>query len=100
MFLHVGTSTPVVNSRDVTIPTLQWRRTREQAITDEGKDKEGNMEYVKSELQRNINTLEQNAKISREYKNNFIKLFITVEEAKDLLKAIEQYYLSRSTLAS
>ena len=58
------------------------------------------MEYVKSELQRNINTLEQDAKISREYKNNFIKLFITVEEAKDLLKAIEQYYLSRSTLAS
>ena len=58
------------------------------------------VEYVKSELQRNIVTLEQNIKISSEYKNNFIRLFVTVEEAKDLLKAIELYYLSRSTLAS
>ena len=58
------------------------------------------LEYVKSELQRNIVTLEQNVKISKEYKNNFIRLFITVEEAKDLLKAIELYYLSHSTLAS
>ena len=58
------------------------------------------LEYVKLELQRNIVTLEQNIKISQEYKNNFIRLFITVEEAKDLLEAIELYYLNRSTLAS
>ena len=56
------------------------------------------LEYVKSKLQRNIITLEQNTKISKEYKHNFIRLFITVEEAKDLLKAIELYYLSHSTL--
>ena len=56
------------------------------------------LEYVKSELQRNIFTLEQNIKISKEYQNNLIRLFITVEEAKDLLEAIELYYLSRSTL--
>ena len=58
------------------------------------------VEYVKAKLQRNIFTLEQNIKISKEYKNNFIRLFITVEEAKDLLEAIEFYYLNRSTLAS
>ena len=58
------------------------------------------LEYVKAELQRNIITLEQNIKISNEYKNNFIRLFVTVEEAKDLLEAIELYHLSRSKLAS
>ena len=56
------------------------------------------LEYVRSELQRNIVTLEQNIKISKEYQNNFIRLFITVEEAKDLLEAIELYCLNRSTL--
>lgn len=54
------------------------------------------LEYVKAELQRNIITLEQNIKISNEYKNNFIRLLITVEEAKDLLEAIELYHLSRA----
>ena len=58
------------------------------------------LEYVKAELQRNIIILEQNIKISNEYKNNFIRLFVTVQEAKDLLEAIELYHLSRSTLAS
>ena len=64
------------------------------------KERRKMLEYVESELRRNIVTLEQNIKISKEYENNFIRLFITVEEAKDLLKAIELYYLSRSTLAS
>ena len=58
------------------------------------------LEYLKAELRRNIMTLEHNSKISREYQNNFIRLFLTVEEAKDLLKAIEHYYVGRSRLAS
>jgi hypothetical protein len=34
------------------------------------------LEYVKAELQRNIVTLEHNIKTSKEYQNNFIRLFI------------------------
>jgi hypothetical protein len=38
--------------------------------------KEENVEYLKSGLQRNIVTLEQNIKTAKEYQNNVIRLFI------------------------
>lgn len=58
------------------------------------------LDFVKSELRRNIATLEENAKISNEYYNNFIRLFLTIEEARDLLKAIEHYNVERSRFVS
>ena len=51
------------------------------------------LDYVKTELRRNITTIERNAKVSGEYRNNFIRIFLTLDEATELLDLIEKYSL-------
>ena len=55
------------------------------------------LDYVKAELRRNIATTERNVKVSGEYKNNFIRIFLTLEEARDLLSLIEKHKLREAS---
>jgi hypothetical protein len=48
-------------------------------------------DYVRSELQRNIVTIEEHQRISSEYRHNVIRLFLTVPEAREVLRMIETY---------
>ena len=57
------------------------------------KEREIMLDYVKTELRRNIATIERNVKVSGEYKNNFIRIFLTLDEARDLLGLIEKQRL-------
>ena len=52
---------------------------------------------LKTELRRNIATIERNVKVSGEYKNNFIRIFLTLEEARKLLDLIEKYNLREAS---
>jgi hypothetical protein len=47
--------------------------------------------YVESELRRNIETLEEHERISPEYRRNVIRIFLTVPEAREMLRIIEGY---------
>jgi len=47
--------------------------------------------YVESELRRNIEALEEHERISSEYRHNVIKIFLTVPEAREMLRIIEGY---------
>jgi hypothetical protein len=47
--------------------------------------------YVESELRRNIETLEEHGRISPEYRHNVIRIFLTVPEAREMLRIIEGY---------
>jgi hypothetical protein len=58
------------------------------------------LQDVKIELGRNLAVTEENEKISAEYKLSLIRLFLTVEEAKDLLRMIEEYNVDQAKLAS
>lgn len=51
------------------------------------------LEYVKTELRRNITTIERNTRVSGEYKHSFMRIFLTLEEARELLDLIERYSL-------
>ncbi len=47
--------------------------------------------YVESELQRNIVTLEEHQGISSEYRYNVIRIFLTLPEAREILRMIRAY---------
>lgn len=47
--------------------------------------------YVESELRRNIATLEEHERISPEYRHKVIRLFLTLPEAREMLRILEEY---------
>lgn len=47
--------------------------------------------YVESELRRNIEALEEHERISSEYRHHVIRIFLTVPEAREMLRIIEGY---------
>jgi hypothetical protein len=47
--------------------------------------------YVESELRRNIEAIEEHERISPEYRHNVIRVFLTVPEAREMLRIIEGY---------
>jgi hypothetical protein len=47
--------------------------------------------YVESELRRKIEALAEHERISPEYRHNVIRLFLTVPEAKEMLRIIERH---------
>jgi hypothetical protein len=48
-------------------------------------------DYLESELQRNIVTLEESQGISPEYRYNVIRIFLTLPEAREILRMIKTY---------
>jgi hypothetical protein len=48
-------------------------------------------DYVESELRRNIVTLEEHQGISPEYRYNVIRIFLTLAEAREILRMIRTY---------
>jgi len=48
-------------------------------------------DYVESELRRNIVTLEEHQEISPEYRYNVIRIFLTLPEAREILRMIRTY---------
>ena len=53
---------------------------------------------VKSELQRHLAALEENARISAEYKHKVIRVFLTVPEAREIIAMIKEDELEQSPL--
>jgi hypothetical protein len=58
--------------------------------------------YFESELQRIIAATEENEKISAEYSQRFFRIFMTVSEAREILKIIKSHrdqQIVQSTIA-
>ena len=58
--------------------------------------------YFESELQRIIADTEENEKISAEYSQRFFRIFLTVSEAREILKIIKNHrdqQIVQSTIA-
>ena len=53
---------------------------------------------VKSELRRHLAALEENARISPEYKHKVIRVFLTVPEAREIIAMIKEDELEQSPL--
>ena len=48
-------------------------------------------DYVESQLQRSIVTIEEHQRISPEYRHNVIRIFLTLPEAREMLRMIKTY---------
>ena len=48
-------------------------------------------DYVESELQRNIVTIEEHQRISPEYRHTVIRIFLRLPEAREMLRMIKTY---------
>lgn len=48
-------------------------------------------DYVESELERDIMTIEEHQRISPEYRHNVIRIFLTLPEAREMLRMIKTY---------
>lgn len=60
-------------------------------------------DYFESELERIVATADENERISSEYTLRFFRVFLTVSEAKEILKIIQSYkdhQIVQSTVAS
>jgi hypothetical protein len=57
------------------------------------------LDYVKAELRRAIALTEENERISSEYKNTLIRLFVSVAEARVMLEILEEHELGQSQTA-
>lgn len=53
---------------------------------------------VKRELKRHLAVLEENARISTEYKHKVIRVFLTVPEAREIIAMIKENDLEQSPL--
>ena len=57
------------------------------------------LQDVKRQLRRNLDITRENEKISSEYHHSLIRLFVTVEEAGDLLRMLEDESVDQARLA-
>jgi hypothetical protein len=57
------------------------------------------LDYVKAELRRAIALTQENERISSEYKNTLIRLFVSVAEARVMLEILEEHELGQSQTA-